>query len=559
MAVRVKEAGETAARLLRYRILFLLLLVSLIPLTVVSVGSWRVFGGLLEEQAIKRHTALVQSRSIAIETWLDSQVRILTLAAETHSFPAITDPLRFRELFHSVSKVSGGAFIDLGVIDRDGGHRVYEGPFDLLDRNYRETEWFRQVISDGLYISDVFTGYRQVPHIIIAVKMGSISNPWILRATLNGQQFDEMVASARIGLTGDAFVVNREGAYQSSARTETLASWITAEMPDYFSGVKSRTIRGADGKEYVRVQSWMLGGRWLLVVTQAASEIRAPLNRAITLGALLVLVSVILLVGTTIYATWSLTARIEQVTREREEMTAAFMRSARLASIGELSTGLAHEINNPLAILSVEQTNLSDVLQETSLSDAARSELLEILERCRHQVQRCAGITRKMLQFGRKQASVLQRVSIEEHLAEIARFLERQANIRNVQIELDVQDDLPEVKLDPDELEQVMTNLVTNSIQAMTQGGRVILRAKAAAEEVRIEVEDTGPGIPDEVLERVFEPFFTTKPPGEGTGLGLSVCYGIVQSWGGRLTLSSERGRGTTASIHLAQHVQPSA
>jgi two-component system NtrC family sensor kinase len=228
----------------------------------------------------------------------------------------------------------------------------------------------------------------------------------------------------------------------------------------------------------------------------------------------------------------------------------AFTRSAKLASVGELATGLAHEINNPLAIISAEQTNISDLLDEIP-DTQLRDQLLESVRRIKGQVGRCGTITGKMLQFGRNRDSSLEPTELAPRIDEIAGLLERQAAVRNVTIRTQLEARLPKVLLDPVELEQVLVNLINNSFQAMPDGGEIRVRGAVNDREVQLEVQDDGHGMPSEVRERAFEPFFTTKPVGQGTGLGLSVCYGIVGSWGGRLEMESQLGRGTIVRIRL--------
>jgi two-component system NtrC family sensor kinase len=156
-----------------------------------------------------------------------------------------------------------------------------------------------------------------------------------------------------------------------------------------------------------------------------------------------------------------------------------------------------------------------------------------------------------MLQFGRRQESTCEPTELGPRLKDIAGLLQRQAKVRNVSLELDLDESLPRVLIDPLELEQVLVNLITNAFQAMPQGGRVTITAGRAGDGVDLEVVDTGQGMPPEVRERLFEPFFTTKPPGQGTGLGLAVCYGLVRSWGGRLEVESEPGQGTVMRLCL--------
>jgi len=166
-------------------------------------------------------------------------------------------------------------------------------------------------------------------------------------------------------------------------------------------------------------------------------------------------------------------------------------------------------------------------------------------------VERCASITRKMLQFGRKSETKLEPTDIAPRLREITTLLHTQASVRNVELIVDLPDNLPKVLLDPVELEQVIVNLINNSFDALPNGGRIGILARREKERLCLTLEDNGAGIAPADLERVFEPFFTTKPVGMGTGLGLSVCYGIVQAWGGNLSVESEVGKGTRMHIDI--------
>ena len=142
-------------------------------------------------------------------------------------------------------------------------------------------------------------------------------------------------------------------------------------------------------------------------------------------------------------------------------------------------------------------------------------------------------------------------MDIAPRLSEVVNLLQRQAAVRNVDIRIDIEDNLPRVLSDPLELEQVLVNLINNSFHALPSGGNIRIGARHVDREVLLEVRDNGIGIPPEVLDRIFEPFFTTKPVGQGTGLGLSICYGTVHSWGARIEAESEPGCGTTMRIRF--------
>jgi two-component system NtrC family sensor kinase len=344
--------------------------------------------------------------------------------------------------------------------------------------------------------------------------------------------------------------VDRLGLYQTTPRVGSVLDRAPLDLPETHTGLGESRVR-VSGVDKLRVTAWINRDRWLLVVQQDLSEVRAPVRKAIATGALVSSVAVLLVVVTTFLATRLLQQQIDRANHLREEMTTAFIRSAKLASVGELATGLAHEINNPLAIISAEQTNLADLVDMGGATGELRDEMVESIGRIRAQVQRCGGVTRKMLQFGRTHESSPEPTELAPRLQDCVALMSRQASVRNVALGVDVEPDLPRVLIDPLELEQVLVNLITNSFHALPKGGAITLAARGADNEVWLEVRDTGQGMPPAVRDRVFEPFFTTKPVGEGTGLGLAVCYGIVTSWGGTIEVDSAPGEGTTVRLRL--------
>lgn len=542
---RPRIAGAT-----RWRIVAILLVVSLLPLALVGIGAWVVFGNLLIERSLELQRAVVQSHAAAIDRYLQERLRVLEAIARTNTLEAMAREEGLRRLLAILNTSFPDAFIDIGVIDRQGRHLAYVGPYDLIGRNYRRTEWFRVVMAEGSYVSDVFSGFRRIPHCVIAVKRQEGEEEWILRATIDSQSFNMIVRTGKIGRTGDAFIVNAAGKYQTPPRSGRILdrSPINALLPH--QGVRERRVE-LKGKAMIQSDAWLNENRWMLVVQQYEDEIMAPVNQAASWGAVFVLAAVGLVVGTTFLATWDLTSRIDRANRQRDELYRDLLRSAKLASLGELATGLAHEINNPLAIISSEQTNIADQIADLDIDVSLRDGLLKSVDRCQRQVKRCGGITGKMLQFGRKSEERLRLTDIGPLLKETVRLLEQQARVRNIDLCLDLEPGLPRLYLDGNELEQVLVNLINNAMYAIRKGGAISVAARRSDGEVLLKVEDSGCGIPARDIDRVFQPFFTTKPLGHGTGLGLSVCFGIVRGWGGTMEVRSEEGRGTTMTVRL--------
>jgi two-component system NtrC family sensor kinase len=229
------------------------------------------------------------------------------------------------------------------------------------------------------------------------------------------------------------------------------------------------------------------------------------------------------------------------------------IQSQKLASIGELSAGIGHEINNPLAIISQETEWMQHLVKRIGEGDSTGiAELQDSLKEVFHQVDRCREITQNLLDFARRKEPVYQEVNVNKLIDDLSRLVEKEAVLHHIEIRRDFQKDLPLVHTDAPSLRQVVLNLLTNATHAVQKDGQIRIATKSSQNgSVDIIVADTGCGIPKDHLTKIFDPFFTTKPEGKGTGLGLSICHGIVDKLGGRISVSSEVGKGATFVVTL--------
>jgi two-component system NtrC family sensor kinase len=233
-----------------------------------------------------------------------------------------------------------------------------------------------------------------------------------------------------------------------------------------------------------------------------------------------------------------------ELARQRE----ARIQTDKLADMGTLLAGVAHELNNPLTVV----TGYSMILRQ-ALGDGP---LGERVDKIAVAAERCVRIVRNFLALARQYPPERQRVRLNQIVREAVELLAYPLRVDTVEIQLDLADDLPALWADPHQLHQVVVNLITNAHHAMhgtTDARRLSIRTRSASGGSRLclEVADTGPGIPPDVLERIFEPFFTTKPLGQGTGLGLPLCQGIVEGHGGTMHVESKPGEGATFLIEL--------
>lgn len=243
---------------------------------------------------------------------------------------------------------------------------------------------------------------------------------------------------------------------------------------------------------------------------------------------------------------------IKQMREELEKTQVQLLQSEKMASLGKLAAGVAHQLNNPLSGITLF-TKL--VLEDYNLEDGAREDLGRVL--C--DAERCKETVKELLEFTRQTRHLMQPHDINRALTRTLFLLEDQSLFQNITIEKELDPNLKPVHSDIQQLNHMFMNIILNAAQAMEGNGSLTFKTGClpGEERVRIEISDTGPGIPEHVLPHIFEPFFTTKEEGQGTGLGLSLVYGIVENHGGRIKALSEQGKGTTFVIELP--LQPKA
>lgn len=232
---------------------------------------------------------------------------------------------------------------------------------------------------------------------------------------------------------------------------------------------------------------------------------------------------------------------------ERRRLQHQLVQSEKMSAIGQLIAGVAHDLNNPLASV----VGFADLLAE---SEDVPTRLREPLRVIRDEADRAAGIVHNLLGFARQQERQRRPVSLRKVLTATLTLLRNQLMALNVEVGLELEHDLPEVTADPNQIQQVFVNLISNAAQAIAsteRPGTVTIRGRRRDNGVAIEIIDDGPGMEAEVAGRVFEPFFTTKPEGAGTGLGLSIGQGIVKEHGGRITLVTAPHAGSTFTVEL--------
>ncbi len=526
-------------------------MVALAPLLFMAAIDYNVSQKAIEADIHYQTARLVSNTRRSISFFFSERKSALDFIDKDNTYAALSDPLRLTALLDNLKKGFGG-FTDLGVIDARGLQHTYVGPYDLAGINYNDQDWFQDLKESGVHISEVFLGFRQQPHLVVAVKHNLPDDGfYVLRASIDTQKFNDLLREVEVSGEGDIFLVTREGVLQTPSRFFGNAlDRLPLEVPA-FSEKTQVTGAHLQAEPLVVGYAYIQETPFVLMAVKKNSDLLKPWNdtRRQLIAFLAVSISGIVLVVLGVS-----TFLVNQIFEADHKRVAALHKveyANKMASLGRLSAGVAHEINNPLAIINEKAGLIKDLFQ-LQRTYAADSRLVGLVDAILYSVERCAKITKRLLGFARHLESKTQSVDIVEVIHEVLGFLGKEAEYRSITLAVDAESTIPTIESDRGRLQEIFLNLFNNAFAAMEDGGRLAITvSRAGADFIAATVSDTGCGISESDLKRIFEPFFSTKTGKGGTGLGLSITYGLIQELGGSVSVRSEVGKGTEFTVRL--------
>ncbi|UCD95633.1 MAG: ATP-binding protein [Candidatus Zixiibacteriota bacterium] len=552
-----EESKFRYRRLRKYSIL-LTVLVSLTPLIIMTfINSHQYQKALRAEMTypISRQTSNTRR---SLEAFTAERRSALNLIIKEKSFEDLLDHENLTFTLRHL-KESFGGFVDLGLIDAQGQQRSYVGPYDLEGKIYTDQDWFHEVQLKGVYVSDVFKGYRGFPHFVIAVMHeGSDRSFYILRATIDSDVLYHKILSQSMSPSTDAFLVNRSGILQTPSRFHgDILKKCALPIPPY--SAKSEVLEEVDldGKPYVLGYAYIENSPFILMeVIQPQFFMRSWLsvrnNLLFFLG-----ISIVLILIVIIWGSYYMVGRIREADLKRVKALHQIEYTNKMASIGRLAAGVAHEINNPLAIIYENAGMLTDMITYGD-NIPKQDKFLKHIKSIISSVDRCSAVTHRLLGFAKRMDPHIEQIEPEGLIKEVLGFLGKEALHRNIVVNVHAAEDLPAIQSDRGQLQQVFLNIINNAFAAIENSGQIdIAIEERGHDRLAVMITDNGKGIPKEELERIFEPFFTTKKE-YGTGLGLSITYGIIKKLGGDIFVKSKVGVGTTFTVILPFQVSES-
>jgi two-component system NtrC family sensor kinase len=527
-----------------------LLAAAFLPLLVLGSAIYVHTTGALKASAIATLRLQVQDHRTVIDQFLAERAADLRLLAGNVGFAQLTEAGGLGRAYRSLQKELA-CFTDLGVIDADGNHRAYVGPYDLMARNYREQFWFRLSIEKGAFISDVYLGYRQVPHFIIAVKQQDADRAWLLRATVDADFFERFVAASAGDFKAEAYLVNREGVYQTRPRSAG-APMEKSPFPQIepFEG-----IRIEERGERIFAMAWHRSVPWVSVVEMNRADIFADLDRARWICLMTFLLGALLIIPTVLLTTNKLVRMLESKRRDLRFLDQQLQHASKMASAGRLAQGALEDMTDSLANIHSASQWLRELWKQPGPEAPDPEEIRGTLDQIDAEVHRSEKAVQRGLELARPAAGpVCIDLDVHELIGELLDLMRREIHFKRIHVKRDPPGPAAKVCSDPDGLRQVLQNLIGNAVAAAPDGGEIEVGSRVEGGRLRLTVIDNGPGISEKDSEKIFEPLYTTKP--DGLGLGLAISRTIVERLGGTLSARNAPGRGAAFTVELPLQFQ---
>ncbi|MDH3327958.1 MAG: ATP-binding protein [Desulfobulbaceae bacterium] len=527
--------------------------ISLIPVYVTTALHYNEYRALLHREERDQLRSSSLGGKSRVEAYVEQYMSVVRFITMQYSYEELLDQNTTSELLENIRKEYAG-FVDLGVVNTDGTLQTYAGPYRLQGVDYSDQQWYHQVLVRTVYVSNVFMGFREVPHFVIAAstKLPGKQEYWVLRVSIDIKSLEQVISRVVAKEARDLFLVDANGLLQTPSRNFGGV----LDRYEYFSQplknvIDVREKQFNDGQEILQAVVAIENSPWYLVITKVGysqSDVWKSFSGRIRM---IIITSSVLVIVVIFQVVKLLTDRLKDEEQKKRALLSEAEHTSKLASIGRLAAGVAHEINNPLAVISQNAGLMADLI-EISKSFENREKFTTSINGIQNAVERCKKITHRLLGFARRMDINLENIDIKDLLHEVLGFLEREALYSQIGIELHIPDDLPMIVSDRGQLQQIFLNILNNGIDAIGKDGTLTITTRVLLSGmIQVAIKDTGPGMTPEIMKHIFDPFFTTKEANKGTGLGLSITYGLVKKLGGNIDVVSEVGKGSIFYVSL--------
>lgn len=547
-----RKSGLSRYTRLRTNLILIPFIASLVPLIVMAIINYYQDINAFRAENHFTVSHIVSNSKRSLQFAIEERRAVLALIARSRSLNDLSNDANLMAILRDL-KESFGDFVDLGLIDSDGDLSYYAGPFDLKGINYKNQSWFHEVSLRGLYVSDVFMGYRKFPHFVIAFTRELENGEfYVLRATIDTKLLDRQIYSIESNSKLDIFIVNNDNILQTkSAFYGDVLDTIDLEFPSQMLNREVIIERAVPDKGPFTMGFADIGNSPFVLV--AMLHHRGAFLHWLSLRSDVIWFLLISMVGILITVSMRskyIVHRLQESDTRRAKVLHNIEYTNKMATLGRLSAGVAHEINNPLAIINEKSGLIKDIALHHP-EFPKKDKIISLVDSIVSSVERCSRVTHRLLGFGRRMESRKELIDMKTLINDVLDFQRSEAAHRNIEINVNAEPNLANIISDRGQLQQVFLNLINNAYAALDKNGKIDITIRQPNnDEVEVVICDNGIGIAEKDLAHIFEPFFSTK--GEaGTGLGLSITKDIIEKLGGVISVTSTIGTGTCFDVNL--------
>lgn len=562
-------------KILKRNFIFLFLVLSLVPLFTVSLISYFSFKNSLHNTISTHLFEIAKNKGIALQKWLferhtDAEVfaQSPTVVESVAAAANLKNDFLTKEKYSFTAKKylqlvknKYDSYDEIFILDENGQMLITT---EKMENNKVNRDYFHEAINGRTYNTNIFLSpFTDRPTMVVSapIKNSKEQIIGVLVERIKLDAINRLMRDIEIGKTGESYLVNKEGYFLTESKFEagyTLKKKIATKGTQECNKGKSGVGEYIDyrDKKVLGAHFFIPEMEWSLMVEQDRSEAFQEIHHLKNIIFVIGSITIIVIFAFTFLGSGKIVKILKRYDQQFKKQQKQIMRAEKLAAMGQLAAGVAHEINNPLGGISNCLKLISTKINKPNPKPKDFKDSIKYLRTSEQELNRCIGIIRNFLSFSRRPSLKPALTDINSIISELVALIEPQTKAQNIMIYKELETDLPQLMVDGPQLHQALMNIILNSLEAMPQSGELKVRSGYDPKDktIKIEITDTGYGIPEENLPHLFEPFFSSKPEGKGTGLGLSIVYEVIDEHNGSIEVESELGKGTTFIVKLPIH-----